>query len=280
MKEGFIKKIINNINANKELAKKVKNDKENFPPIEENFKPIRVAIIDAKNIDLYTKKMLRLIEKKGERVNFYRFPPLFKKDTVKNAGDETYVIPGFNEKDKFSERYWGCTGVVFVGKDKETGKQISFMTHQDPYSILDDKEQIFKEDLSERIKEFKNKVLVDSIDAIVYGGYGYNNSDQKDDFELDEKDEKNEKEKMPEYTDYKKSIVLIGEVIKNELGFEPTVIVGPNSNYKEEDEDSYPTEAYFDTQNRRLFLVRPYQDNNKFNEDYLPSQVEEKSKEW
>ncbi len=58
---------------------------------------------------------------------------------VLNAGQETYAISMIDSLDKYSKGFICCTGLVVVGKDKVTGKNISFLTHQNPKHFLYEK---------------------------------------------------------------------------------------------------------------------------------------------
>ncbi|MCX6717290.1 MAG: hypothetical protein NTU76_01265 [Candidatus Taylorbacteria bacterium] len=55
-----------------------------------------------------------------------------KEKGIKSAGPETYVISPITEQNLFSDKYMNCTGTVGIGRDKISGKEISFISHQDP----------------------------------------------------------------------------------------------------------------------------------------------------
>ena len=210
--------------------------------------PIRACILEQYNIDNKTKKIINSIEKNGIDIDYYANEDVYRKNNMKNAGPETYAISEINEKSKSSYSYRNCTGIIVVGKNKK-GKEVSFMSHQDPTEFLDKKKEVFINDLSQRIKEILEKTKKDTIDAIIFGG----------------------KRADREYQD---SIKLLGDTLKKELGFEPTVMTGPNLDYD-------GTNIFFDTQNRRLYIVRNEQPEEKrSNESYLPSEIDEKKKDW
>lgn len=216
------------------------------------FKPIIASIINSKEIDEQTKKTFLEIEEKGQFIDYYGKKELFDKNNIKNAGQKAYAISECNEKSKYSTGYYDCTGVIVVGEEKEGHKQVSFMTHQDPESILniDGRKEEFSKDLIDSISEIKNKIKEKSIDVIIFGGrYGRN---------------------------YKKSINELRDIIVKETAIEPIVMTGPNCNMDDRDDD---TKVYFDTQTRRLFIARPTQ-YSEVNESYLASEIDNKMREW
>ncbi len=220
------------------------------PKVEAEFKPIIACLInDNERVDPQTEKTLYLIKKDGQSIDYYANKNFYELNNMRNSGKQTYVVSECNDKDKYSKRYCNCTGVILVGKDKNSNKQISFMSHQDPWKFLTNKKEEFTKDIIESIKKIKNETNEKSIDAIIFGGNAGND-------------------------EYKNSIKLLGDIITKELNFEPTVMTGPNMNSWDG-----PTNVYFDTQNRRLYIERPPQES-EHNENYLPSELEEKSTKW
>lgn len=221
------------------------NNSENITEVKEPFKPIRAVIVDNENIDSLTKNAVREIKKNGTNIDYFT-----DRDELELQDEddeqETHVISQCDSNDKFSCSYYNCTGAIIIGTDKN-GKEISIMSHQDPYTLKSDFKESFKKDLFERIEKLKEESDKKSLDAIIFGG---------------------------NLTDYEVSIKTLSEILKEKLDFEPTVMTGPNLVL------SNPTDVYLDTQNRRLYIVRPFQNNNKTNHEYAPSQIEEKSKEW
>jgi hypothetical protein len=211
--------------------------------------PIRACLIDIYNIDFQTEKTLEEIERKGQFVNYDGDKNFFKENNLRNAGEKTYVISESNDKDKYSKRYCNCTGIIAVGEEKESDKQISFMVHQDPWSFLKSDKRKFIYDLKKAIKEIKNETKENSIDVVVFGGCA------------GDKDE------------YKESIRFVSNILTKEFNFDPTIMTGPRKS------DTRQTKVYFDTQNRRLYILRSPLDS-KYNESYMPHELEEKSKDW
>ena len=217
----------------------IEKDKKSEKPIsKEGIKSIFACIIDSENIDENTKKMI---------VEMGRYD---NGTFVDNLEDGAYMISPCDNKDKYSEVYFDCSGVVVAGESRESeNTQISILTHQDPKQFLEKDKERFVNDFRKSLSVIKKGSKETSINALVFGG--------------SEGDE-----------NYIKSIKLLGEIIKDELGFEPLVATGPNIKT-----GKGSTGVYFDTQNRRLYIVRPAHDS-KFNESYLPSEIEDKRKNW
>ncbi len=217
--------------------------------VERGLKPIISCIIDEQNIDKQTEKTLDYIEKNGLFVNYGGDINFFKNNKLKNAGETTYVISESNDKPKYSKRFWNCTGIVVVGENPIDGNQVSFMSHQDPWEFLYDSKEKFILDLKQSISNLKGISKKNSIDVAIFGGKDGN-------------------------YEYEKSIKLLNEIISKELKIEPNIVTGPSI------DKSHPTRVYFDTQNRRLYLLRGFQTNHKANENYFSGQFEEKSNDW
>jgi hypothetical protein len=217
------------------------------------YRPIVASIIDSSEIDEQTKKTFLDMEKNGQFIDYFGKNEFYDENNIRNAGERTYVISECNDKSKYSTGYYNCTGIIIVGEKKEDNKQISFMSHQDPKSILslNDKTEKFNKDLIDSINEIKNKTKQKSLDVIIFGGsYG---------------------------RDYKNSINALRDIIVKETEVEPTVMTGPSSKVYDRNDD---TRVYFDTQKRHLFIARPTQVDYKFNESYLASDLDRKKDDW
>jgi hypothetical protein len=221
----------------------------NFEHLAEGVSPIMACVGTYKE---YAGEIAKIedIEAFGHNADYTGHPDLLDKQDIKNAGYGTYAISPVDEKPKFTENLWNCTSIVAVGREKETGKEISILTHQDPSIFLKEKgKKLFFVDLEDRLGEFKEKCLKGTIDIVIAGG--------------------NLREKAPE--EYEKSIEALSSTVEGLFGFKPTVIVGP----KESGMDN----IYLDTQNRRLYVVRP--ENSKLhNEVFKPDQIDEMKKKW
>ncbi|MDP9249016.1 MAG: hypothetical protein M3M85_00690 [bacterium] len=134
------------------------------------------------------------------------------------------------EGPKRSHGYMMCTGLVVVGIDRETGKNVSFISHQTPAEILDDEMVSFKELLKERLAEMEARCLPGTVDAVIVGGY-------------------DRKKVTREAKEYEKILSYLGSEVKKYFKFDPTVVNGPQF-------DGGMSDIWFDTENRRLYYVR------------------------
>lgn len=220
----------------------------------EDVRPIMASICDWDNIspDDGSRAVLDDINIRGEFVDYDGSLSAAKRKNMIQPSEGTYVISDCDAKDKFSIKYWNCTGIVLVGTDKESGAQISILTHQNPEKFLGEYEEAFRKDLAGKTAEMVSRSAERSIDAVVFGG-----NNQYDGL-------------------YEESIEMLTRVCKDTLGFEPVVLTGPNM------KNSYGEYAsiYLDTQNRRLYFVRPAQDGNRTNGSYLPSQLKTERRKW
>jgi hypothetical protein len=165
-------------------------------------------------------------------VDYYADPRDLESKEFKNAGKGSYVISNIDSKNKLSISYVNCTGVIVSGQDKLTGENISFLSHQDPWSFVRDQEKQdkFKEDLKQRLEEMKGRCAEGTVDARIVGG-NYRDNDPKT------------KE------DYLKSIQLLSSEVNSVLDFDPTVITGPKRVGGEDN-------VFFDNDNKRLYISR------------------------
>jgi len=195
------------------------------------------------------------VEAFGENVNYRGHPDLlnmrgFKADNF-DANMPSYIISPVNEKDKFTKELLDCTSVIAVGRDVSSGKDISVLTHQDPKIFLKEQKEAFTKDLEERLRDLRQKCHEGSVDIVIAGG----------------------KLMRDRPDDYKDSLEKLDDIVESVFGFEPLVICGPK--YPEADED----DIYFDTQNRRLYIVRP-KDSKFSNEPFPSGKAGEMQKKW
>ncbi|MFA5997559.1 MAG: hypothetical protein WC791_03675 [Candidatus Paceibacterota bacterium] len=218
--------------------------------LREGVPSIMTTICDLENLDNQSKEVFDEIRKNGDYLDYYEDPEKLEANNMLNAGEQTYVISEPNENNKWSDKYKNCTGVIVVGTDKETGKEISILTHQDPWKFLKTHKQDFEENLTAKIEELLQKTEIGTVDTIIFGG-NFTRPDE-----------------------YEDSIKRISEICKKAFGHEPVVVTGPNVSRK------YPTSVYLETQKRRLYLIRPRQPDSITNQSYNPSDIEEEKKKW
>jgi hypothetical protein len=227
--------------------------------LEKEFSPIMVSLSDRKGPRTLVNEVMdesSITSSDAEMINFFEDHDRLVEKGMKNHSTESYVISSCNEKAKYSETYRNCTGIVLAGIDKKTGKEISLLSHQYPGSFLGDLNEKFKEDLHTALRDFVERSKEGSIDAIIFGGDYYNKKGHRD--------------------DYHQSIGMLSEVCSQELGFEPVVATGPNVDLL----NGGPTDVFYDTKNRRLYIRRPEQHKNEANQSYVASQLEEQSPKW
>lgn len=179
-----------------------------------------------------------------------------------SGGEQTYTISSIDDSDKFSIKFSRCVGLVVAGVDKTTKKNISFVSHQDPFSFLLGEKEKFIKDLGQRLTEMKGKCKEGTIDAVMVGGI------YMTDHELDTNQV---------FEHYKAPIKLIGEEVEKVLGFEPIVVNGPKTTRKNSFDD-----IYYNNENRRLYFLRKKLNDprTKGPKDFPPSEIEEQRKDW
>ena len=164
---------------------------------------------------------------RGYKVNFFASEKTLEEKGFKSAGKKTYVISPIDSLNKYSEKIYDCTGLVVIGHDRRTGRDVSFLSHQDPGMFLAKKRSQFILDIEDRLGEIMEYCEPGTIDAVVVGG---------------NKTIKGE---------YEESIELLTEEVEKTLGFKPVVIAGPKLGVNHDT-------VLFDTDKRRLYFFRPY----------------------
>lgn len=188
-------------------------------------------------------------------VDYFGDPHDLQTRGFKNAGLKSYVISPIDNFDKFSREFKDCTGLIVTGQDKETGQNISFVSHQDPeyFLKLEVNKNNFRINLSEQLAKLKERSVEGTVDAVIIGG--------------------NYIKHIEEYKRlYLESIKLLaGETLKV-LGFEPIVATGPKTN-------SGGDHIFYDNKNRRLFIVRSEVGDGS-TQSFAPSAIESQEKKW
>jgi hypothetical protein len=196
--------------------------------LKDGIKPIMTAIISFDRLENITTNTVLRIHRTGEYIDYNANPAANQKLNIKQPDRYSYVISDINDKNKFSTWYCDCTGIVVVGKSKETKKNISMMSHQDPKKVLPKLKfnQNFIEDIQKRFLKIKEQSEDGTIDIVVYGRHDY--SRRK----------------------YVQSIKFIGNSVKKQFGFEPVIVTGPNIPQGK----FQPTAAYFDTSEKKAIF--------------------------
>lgn len=169
--------------------------------------------------------------------------------------DDDYVLSPVDNLDKFSKSFLNCTGIIVTGQDKETGKNVSFLSHQTPQCFLTnkDKRNRFTHNLKQRLVEIKKRSVKGTIDAVIIGG--------------------NYSEKWVRYQeDYLRSVKLLSAEAQKILGFEPLVMTGPKTLGGKDN-------VFYDNKGRRLYIMRP-EVGDGTTESYSPNNIEKQKEKW
>jgi len=179
----------------------------------------------------------------------------------KDAGMGSYLISPIGERNWFSDRYMSCTGVVAIGRDVSTGREISFLSHQDPNYFVDgdkEKAETFARELNSSLEELKARSENDSVEVLLVGGNFNPKAANAGGYRHDQ---------------YKKSIQALNQIIQETTGFVPKVLAGPNNHVGSE------TVVVVETQKRKIWIDRDKQ-LPEFDQPYLASDIDEVEKKW
>jgi len=176
-----------------------------------------------------------LTDRKTEEIQYGKpFPDIFPADKARHLQflGEDVAISGINEHPKYSTGYYSCIGCVVIGKTK-AGKNISLMTHQ-----LGMEQGKTKQEFKQDLEHFLSQVEPGTVDAVLFGG------------EFDMSYKKWREDPAPLYI---RQIESSASIMRDVLGFDPTVLAGPASG-------SYRyVDAAVDTETRRMWIIRPAQ---------------------
>lgn len=193
--------------------------------------------------------------KAAHNVDYFEDPDRLRDNGYLNSGERSYVVSTVDERDKYSVKFRNCTGVAVVGTDRETQKNISLLSHEDPDHFLSsgDNALRFAHDLRERLREVKTQCEDGTIDAVIIGGNHFGD--------------------VGHYADkYRSSVALLTGEVYRVFGFAPVVITGPKTVSGEDD-------VYLDTVNRRLYIMRPTVGDTT-TESFRPSDIDAQEKKW
>lgn len=231
-----------------------------------NIKPIRACIgsgDDFGYLDLFLLKHgFNPSDPNIEKIDLDEEPSVLTKNNFSNAGHDTYVISPANSKDKISEHFQDCTGVIVAGVDRDTGENISIMSHQNPGAFLSagkNKDQ-FLNDLAQILQQIKARCLPNTVDAVIIGGKYMTIADI---VEIDFRQ------------NYLDSLSLLSTEVSSILGFEPIIINGPKL-------ISSADRVLYNNKERRLFFIRGLSRDavNENTGDFTYSNIAEEKKKW
>ncbi len=195
-------------------------------------------------------------------IDFYGESHELQKSGFKNDVRESYVISPVDHFSKYSKKFYDCTGLVVAGKEKASGENISFMSHQNPNYFLRKKDEKFSSDLIKQIQLIKSNCESGTIDAVAVGGKYVK---LKGFFEPYTTPDTYIKE-------YMKSIRFLQDIVKRELGFELLIITGPKTMPGADC-------IFYDNTHRKLYLMRESEDFDAV-QSFSSSEIEERRKNW
>lgn len=199
--------------------------------------PLSVAlkrVADAEAVKLYGRN------EDVEIVDFYASDDEKKQRQQKSAGRQTYVISPVTSKDIVSSDHLNCTGSVFVGRS-ENGRQLAFVTHQDPTEVLYENRSRFADEFGRGLEEFLGRV---GRETVAYGLFGGNY------FHAMTGGTGSKESQATLYSEhYVSSIILLADLAHQHIPWlEPIVAMGPNLKPS-------PVHFRFHTQKRKLLVV-------------------------
>jgi len=90
------------------------------------------------------------------------------KDDMSVIDVDGYIISQISPDDKCSLGYFNCTGLAAIGTCKDTGQQLSLLTHQEKDAHT--KRADFFDKLTETFLAFKQRVDLSTVDVAMFGG--------------------------------------------------------------------------------------------------------------
>ena len=212
--------------------------------------PIIASIGKLESHQQKSKEWKKLL-KQAVNVDYEAEADILDARQFKNAGKWTYVFSTIDASPKFSKDYFNCTGIAAVGVDRETGQNVSFLTHQNPQQFLSWKKGDFERDIRTLLGDFKKRIKPGTEDVLVFGGNNFADAILPD----------------KSYADlYQDSISFVSSLVKEELGLDAHVAVGPNM-------VRGGIAGLLDTEKRRLYLARPMQVDSSVNIAYSSSEL-------
>lgn len=223
----------------------------------EGVRPVIAAIVDSKWADRVTMAAIRKIRQEGECADYFDDWEEIRRRDGKLQASNTFAFSPISSRDKYGPELYNCLGVLFVGTDRETRREISMVAHADDEALLGQFEEEFADAFTEKAHEFKRRVVPNTTDVVLFGGQSASG-----------------KYSAGEH-DYERAIDALSSLVKKNLGFAPPALTGPNIA-----EGADATYMYFDTSNRRAYLARKEQPGHMTNQAYHPDDIEQAQRQW
>ncbi len=160
-------------------------------------------------------------------------------------------ISEVSETNKFSDGFYNCVGLVATGKLKNSDQNVSFMLHVQPDYFSRPRSSLEVE-LKARLQKIKQQCEGGTLDAVLFAGT------------TTEVDGDGSAYASLEY--YIDAIKQLGLAVQDAYNFEP-VVINPKGFYRT------GTVAFFDTNERRLYIGQPSIESEENQSQFLPSQV-------
>ena len=164
--------------AEKNISEKVE--------LRKGIQPAQMEIVDSsegnEELDLLREEATYWVDFEGGDLE------ALEAEGFKHDGPESYLISPVDTRNWLSDHYFSCTGVVGIGRDAGTGKEISFLSHQDPNYFIDggyEKPEKFAQALKNTLLELKVKSQENTVEVLLLGG-NFNPSAKVGDYHHDQ----------------------------------------------------------------------------------------------
>lgn len=226
---------------------------------------IKIRMYDSSDPEQYIRFALgegagkQFIE--GTLVNYYEDKENLKEQGML-GGYPGYVISQVDETAKRSYSYRNCMGIIAVAEDKETGKQISFLSHQNPSFFLSIDKEEFEKDIYTTIETLVSRAKEGTIDVGIMGGNYYDSVNNEN---------KYNKRIMTNAEQHKLAVSELSKLIEKSfksVGQDVPIVVMSGADYSDSPSTYGDTDIVLDTQARLLLTARPTQFYGISNEIY------------
>lgn len=219
------------------------------------IKPLTACFMQRGSPNFEFKQVIGDISSYGLAVDFYARQFTLDREGILNEGNQTFAISPVDQRDKFSEEFRNCTGLVAVGLDGVSGREISMLTHQNPSRFarrFSWRKRSFADAMRLRLLDLQQRAEAKTVDVIIVGGNYIEGGRFAD--------------------DYRNSVQILSDMVKDVLNIEPTVLSGP----KLRDGD---THVYLRTQERKVYIEQDFDDGSS-HAAFSSSDITEMERKW
>lgn len=213
---------------------------ENSYVAEQREKGLFACLENPDTLTPESRQEIEQIKRDGINIDWGATQDELEVEKMKHGGELTYAISPVDKRDKYSEHYVNCLGVIATGRNSD-GENISMMAHLNADLIFPSTlEEKFSHDLMERLKTLEAQSIPGSIEVVFLGGE-YPTVPTKDDHPPS----------LAEYwRRYEEAIRQLHSLVSLALKIEPAIATGPKAELLQE------TNAYFSNDKRRLYIVQ------------------------